>query len=98
MADMASAGIRAASKTPLFVWLAGMLGSRARGTGPEGVSVSAYMSVLQQDPGPDHAGPLPMPGFTSLRSVHARTVDTPEGWRLRRVWSDPVTFQAEARA
>ncbi|KGM47591.1 nuclear transport factor 2 family protein [Pseudooceanicola atlanticus] len=66
--------------------------------GPDAVSVSAYMSVLQHDPGPDHEGPLPMPGFTSLRSVHARAVETPEGWRLRRVWSDPVTFQAEARA
>ncbi|MGB2201742.1 MAG: nuclear transport factor 2 family protein [Pseudooceanicola atlanticus] len=70
--------------------------------GPNAVSVSAYMSVLQHDPGPDHEGPLPMPmpmpGFTSLRSVHARAVKTPAGWRLRRVWSGPVTFQAEARA
>ena len=42
MADMASAGIRAASKTPLFVWLAGMLGSRARGTVPEVMSAPEW--------------------------------------------------------
>ena len=42
MADMASAGIRAASKTPLFVWLAGMLGSRASGTVPEVMSAPEW--------------------------------------------------------
>ena len=43
MADMASAGIRAASKTPLVVWLAGRLGIRASGTVPEVISSPAWL-------------------------------------------------------
>ena len=70
MADMASAGIRAGSKTPLFVWLAGMLGSRASGTVPEVISSPAWLwAALALDAGSklplsqnlrqaDHAPPI----------------------------------------
>lgn len=58
------------------------------------VALTAYMLVVQHDPGQTMEGPAPFTGFTNIRTVRARAKPTPDGWRLSWLKSDPPSFAA----
>lgn len=60
----------------------------------EEVAVTAYMMVFQQEPGQALDGPAPMPGISTIRTVHCRAAAGPGGWRICDLRSDPAVFQA----
>ncbi len=58
------------------------------------VALTAYMLVVQHEPGGPLDGPAPLTGFTNIRTLRARAAKTPAGWRLRWIKSDPPSFAA----
>ncbi|MGH1424118.1 MAG: nuclear transport factor 2 family protein [Pseudooceanicola sp.] len=62
---------------------------------PDGsVALTAYMLVVQHEPGGPLDGPAPLDGISSIRTLRATAAPSPDGWRLRWIKSDPQSFAA----
>lgn len=58
------------------------------------IALTAYMLVVKHDSGEFPDGPSPLEGFDTIRTVRARAAETPDGWRIRWLKSDPPSFAA----
>ncbi|MGR3455275.1 nuclear transport factor 2 family protein [Pseudooceanicola sp.] len=56
------------------------------------IALTAYQLVVQHDSGAFLDGPAPLEGISTIRTIRARAVETPEGWRIRWLKSDPPSF------
>jgi hypothetical protein len=57
--------------------------------------VTGYMLVVRHDSGTLITGPAPLSGVENIRTIHAKLVPTAEGWRIRSMTSDPISFAAQ---
>ena len=66
----------------------------AQPAGPGQMRVIAYMMVIRHEPGAPLDGPAPLKGFENIRTIYADVSETPAGWRIAKMWADPVSFAA----
>ena len=65
--------------------------------GPDAAEVTAYMLVVRHEPGGPLAGPAPLHGVESIRTVRASLRATAGGWRIASLRGDPPSFAAPDR-
>jgi len=58
--------------------------------------VIGYMLVVRHDSGTVPEGPSPLEGIENIRTIRARLLDTPGGWRIEDLRSDPPSFARDA--
>lgn len=58
------------------------------------IALTAYMLVVQHESGDFIDGPAPYEGISNIRTLRARAAETPDGWRIRWLKSDPPSFAA----
>lgn len=58
--------------------------------------VTGYMLVVRHESGRVQEGPAPLEGIENIRTIRARLRETPSGWRIERLRSDPPSFARAA--
>ena len=58
--------------------------------------VIGYMLVVRHESGTVPEGPSPLEGIENIRTIRARLRDTPDGWKIERLRSDPPSFARAA--
>ena len=68
----------------------------AEARGEDEADVVGYMLVVRHDSGAEPAGPSPLAGFETIRTMRARLRRTSAGWRIVHLAGDAPSFAAEA--
>lgn len=53
---------------------------------------SAYMLVVKDEAGEARGGPARLDGILNIRTVRASLANTPDGWRINKLKSEPLSF------